>query len=61
MTTKTWALICVIGWAAAVTFGWIALAAPGGEPAALHSTNIILAALGAGLGLVSWLRLNRSA
>lgn len=59
MTNQSWALACVIGWAAAATFGWIALAAPAHEPPDLHTINFLLAAAGAALGLVSWLRLRR--
>ncbi|MFB2531699.1 hypothetical protein ACEYYB_07460 [Paracoccus sp. p4-l81] len=60
-TMQTLAVICVIGWAAAATFGWIALAAPAGAAASHLVLNIILAALGAAIGLTSWLRLRRAA
>ena len=49
----------VIGWSAAATFGWIALAAPPGESPQLQTLNILLAAAGAGAGIFSWLRLRQ--
>jgi hypothetical protein len=56
---KSCAMVFTIGWAAALAFGWLALAAPAGEPVALQMTNILLAAAGAGAGLWSWLRIRR--
>lgn len=56
---KTCATVCTIGWGAALAFGWIALAAPMGEPGGLQTLNMLLASAGAGAGLWSWLRLRR--
>ncbi|MBW0158550.1 hypothetical protein OE699_10235 [Sedimentimonas flavescens] len=56
---KTCATVFTIGWAAALAFGWIALAAPSSEPMGLQVTNMLLAAAGAAVGLWSWLRLRR--
>ncbi len=58
-TTKACATVCVIGWAAAATFGWIALAAPPGESAGLQTLNMLLAAAGAGAGIFSWIRIRQ--
>lgn len=56
---KNCAMIFTIGWAAALAFGWLALAAPHSEPVALQMVNIMLAASGAGAGLWAWLRIRR--
>ena len=57
---KTCATLFTIGWGAALSFGWIALAAPADEASQLQSLNITLAALGAAVGLWAWLRLRRA-
>lgn len=57
MTRKACSIIFTIGWASALTFGWIALAAPPGEPEHLRTLNMMLAAMGTGAGLWSWLRI----
>lgn len=49
----------VIGWGAALAFGWLALAAPAGEPQMQHIMNILLAAAGFGTGMWSWVRIRR--
>ncbi|MGD9916875.1 MAG: hypothetical protein AB7U46_02565 [Paenirhodobacter sp.] len=59
MTKKTCATIFTIGLGAALAFGWIALAAPPDEPDAMRTINMLLAAAGAGAGLMSWLRIRR--
>lgn len=59
MTMKTCAMIFTIGWGAALAFGWIALAAPTSESETLRTFNMLLAAMGAGAGLISWLRIRR--
>ena len=56
---KSCAMMFTIGWAAALAFGWLAMAAPANESVALQMTNILLAAAGAGAGLWSWLRIRR--
>lgn len=56
---KTCAMVFTIGWGAALAFGWIALAAPANEPGSLQTFNMLLAAMGAGAGLWSWLRIRR--
>ncbi len=56
---KTCATVFTIGWGAALAFGWIALAAPADESASMQTLNIALAALGAGAGMWSWLRIRR--
>lgn len=56
---KICSILFTIGWAAALAFGWLALAAPQSEPAPQLVLNTILAALGAGVGTWSWLRLRR--
>lgn len=59
LAMKTCAMMFTVGWAAALAFGWLALAAPQGEPVSLQMTNILLAATGAAAGLWSWLRIRR--
>ncbi|MDF1620310.1 hypothetical protein [Pseudothioclava nitratireducens] len=56
---KTCATVFTIGWGAALAFGWIALAAPASESAGMQTLNMMLAALGAGAGMWSWLRIRR--
>jgi len=57
MTRKACSIVFTIGWAMALTFGWIALAAPPDEPDGLRTINMALAALGAGAGIWSWMRI----
>ncbi|PTV95108.1 hypothetical protein C8J27_10551 [Rhodobacter aestuarii] len=59
MTLKTCSIAFTIGWLAALTFGWIALAAPPEEPALIRTINIMFAAMGAGAGIWSWMRIKR--
>lgn len=47
------------GWLGALTFGWLALAAPISEPTGVLMTNMILAATFAAMGLTSWIKLKR--
>ncbi len=56
---KIWSIMFTVGWAAALAFGWMALAAPQAEPPGRLVLYITLAALGGGLGLWSWLRIRR--
>ena len=56
---KTCATVFTIGWGVALAFGWIALAAPAEESASMQAFNIALAALGAGAGMWSWLKIRR--
>ncbi|MDP3341811.1 hypothetical protein [Frigidibacter sp.] len=56
---KICSIMFTIGWAAALAFGWMALAAPQGEPEALLVLHMALSALGAGLGLFAWVRIRR--
>ena len=59
MTRKACSVAFTIGWASALTFGWIALAAPPDAPVGTRTINMILAAFGAGAGLWSWMRVRR--
>jgi hypothetical protein len=59
MTRKHCSIVFTIGWAMALAFGWIALAAPPEEPDHLRTINMLMAALGAGAGIWSWVRIRR--
>ncbi|MFC2966632.1 hypothetical protein [Acidimangrovimonas pyrenivorans] len=48
-----------IGWLAALTFGWIAVAAPADEPQMMLALEVLFAAIGAAIGMWSWLRIRR--
>ncbi|WP_126979033.1 hypothetical protein [Frigidibacter oleivorans] len=56
---KTCSILCVTGWSAALAFGWLALAAPQGEPAGQLALHMALAGTGAAAGMWSWLRISR--
>lgn len=56
---KTCAIMFTIGWAAALTFGWLALGAPDDEPQKYVAINLLLAAMGAAIGTWSWLRIRK--
>ena len=57
---KICSLTFTIGWAAALVFGWLALAAPRGEPQMLLMMNAGLAALGFAAGMWSWIMIRRA-
>lgn len=56
---KLCSIMFTVGWAAALIFGFLALAAPSDESSTYLVVNTILAAGGAAMGLWSWLRVCR--
>jgi hypothetical protein len=56
---KLCSIFFTTGWLGALTFGWLALAAPLTEPTGVLMTNMILAAGCAAMGLTSWIKLKR--
>jgi len=56
---KICSIMFTIGWAAALAFGWMALAAPPSEPESLLVLHMALSAMGAALGLFAWVRIRR--
>jgi uncharacterized membrane protein YeaQ/YmgE (transglycosylase-associated protein family) len=56
---KLCSILFTIGWLGALTFGWLALAAPITEPAGTLMTNMLLAVVGAAMGLTAWIKLKR--
>ncbi len=56
---KTFSLLFVIGWGAALAFGWMALVAPAGEPQVQRMVSFLLAATGFGVGLWAWVKIRR--
>ncbi len=56
---KLCSIMFTVGWAAALVFGFLALAAPNGEPTGFVVGYTLLAFGGAAMGLWSWLRVCR--
>lgn len=56
---KTCSIVFTVGWAAALVFGWLVVAAPMDEPQSMKLINGTLAVIGAGMGFWSWLRIRR--
>lgn len=56
---KSCSIICVVGFGALLSFGYLALAGAGSEPPRTMVINELLAAAGFAAGLYSWLRIRR--
>lgn len=58
---KACGISCVVGFAALVCFGYLALTGAAIDAPRTILVNELLAAAGFGIGLVSWLRIRRDA
>jgi hypothetical protein len=58
---KSCSVMCVVGFGAALCFGFLALAGAGEDPTRITLINELLAAGGFAMGLTSWLRMRRDA